>query len=106
MPAGCRPLEMPALGKSEVETTVISVLALSSPVPEAKYLANPSVLEPALKVEPVSTVSVLAASQLSGGLAWYDAGSDWGFSIDFRARAGISSGKTCPMLTSILNIKV
>ena len=89
----------------------MSVPALSSPV---QYLANHSVLEPALKVEPVSTVSVLAASQLSGvsiilavgGLVWYDAGSDWGFSIDFRARAGISSGKTCPMLTSILNIKV
>ena len=85
MPAGCRPLEMPALGlKSEVETTVISVLALSSPVPEAKYLANPSVLEPALKVEPVSTVFVLAASQVTGvsiipafgGLVWYNARSD------------------------------
>ena len=67
-----------------METSVISVPALSSPVPEAKYLANLSVLEPALKVEPVSTVSVLAASQLTevgiilafGGLVWYDVGSD------------------------------
>ena len=48
-----------------METTVISVLALSYPVPEAKYLANPSVLEPALKVEPVATVSDLVASQLT-----------------------------------------
>ena len=56
--------------------------ALCSPVPEAKYLANPS--ETALKVEPVSTVSVLVSSQLTGvsiipafgGLVWYDAGSD------------------------------
>ena len=47
------------------------------------------------------TVSVLTASQLTGvstipafgGLVWYDAGSDGGFSIDFRARAGISSGR-------------
>ena len=73
------------LGKNpftpEVETSVISVLALSSPVPEAKYVANLSVLEPALKVEPVSTVSVLAASQLTevsiipafGDLVWYNA---------------------------------
>ena len=48
--------------KPKVETSVISMPALSSPVPEAKDLANPSVLEPALKVEPVSTLSVLAAS--------------------------------------------
>ena len=49
-----------------------------------KYLANPSVLEPTLNVEPVSTVSVLGAGQLTGGsiipafggLVWYDAGSD------------------------------
>ena len=67
-----------------METSVISVPALSSPVPEAKYLANLSVLEPALKVEPVSTVSDLAASQVTevsiipafGGLVWYNAGSD------------------------------
>ena len=71
------------------------------PVPEVKYLANLSVLEPALKVEPVSTVSVLAASLLTevsiipafGGLVWYDAVSDWGFSKDFRGRAGISIGR-------------
>ena len=89
------------LVSTEVETSVISVPALSSPVPEAKYLANPSILEPALKVEAVSTVSVLAASQVTGvsiisafgGLVWYDAGSDWGFSKDFRGRAGISIGR-------------
>ena len=81
-----------------METLVISAPALCSPVPEAKYLANPS--ETALKVEPVSTVSVLVSSQLTGvsiipafgGLVWYDAASDWGFSKDFRGRAGISSG--------------
>ena len=49
-----------------METSVISVPALSFPVPEAKYLVNPSVLEPALKVVPMSTVSDLAASQLTG----------------------------------------
>ena len=67
-----------------METSVISAPALSSPIPEAKYFANLSVLEPALKVEPVSNVSVLAASQLTevsiiptfGGFVWYDAGSD------------------------------
>ena len=66
---------------AEVE---ISVPALSSPVPEAKLFANLSVLEPALKVEPVPTVSDLAASQVTevsiipafGGLVWYNAGSD------------------------------
>ena len=69
---------------SEVETSVISVLALSSPVSEAKYLVNLSVLELALNVEPVSTVSVLTASQLTevsiipafGDLVWYNAESD------------------------------
>ena len=45
--------------RPKVKTLVISAPALSSPVPEAKYLANLSVLEPARKVEPVSTVSVL-----------------------------------------------
>ena len=48
----------------------------------------------------MSAVSDLAASQLTGvskisvfgSLVWYNAGSDWGFSTDFRARAGISSG--------------
>ena len=66
-----------------------------------KYLANPSVLEPTLKIEPVSIVSVLGASQLTSGsiipafdgLVSYDARSDWGFSIDFRTRVGISSGR-------------
>ena len=43
--------------RAEVETSVISMPAVSSPVPEAKYLANLSVLEPARKVEPVSTFS-------------------------------------------------
>ena len=49
---------------------------------EAKYLANPSVLEPALQVMPVSAVSDLAVSQLTGviiilafdGLVWYNIG--------------------------------
>ena len=62
----------------EVETSVISAPALSSQVPEVKYLTNPSVLEPALKVVPVSTVYDLAASQVNGvstitafsGLVW------------------------------------
>ena len=53
-----------------------------------------------LKVVPVvSTGSDLAASQMTrvsiilafSGLVWYNAESDWGFSIDFRARAGILS---------------
>ena len=67
-----------------METSVISVPALSSPVLEEKYLVNLSVLQPALKIEPVSTVSVLAASQLTevsinpafGGLVWHNAESN------------------------------
>ena len=84
-----------------METQVVLEPALSSQVPDAKYLANPSVIELALKVMPVSTVSELAASQLTGisiipaigGLVCYNARSDWGFSTDFRARPGISSGQ-------------
>ena len=67
-----------------METSVISVPALSSPVPKAKLFANLSVIEVTLKVEPVSTVSDLAASQVTevsiipafGGLVWYNAGND------------------------------
>ena len=49
-----------------------------------EVFSKPHVLEPALKAESGSTVSVLAASQLTevsiipafGGLVWYNAGSD------------------------------
>ena len=55
---------------------------------------------PTLKVVPVSTISDLAASQVTGvstiqafvGLVWYNARSDWGFSTDFRVSADILSG--------------
>ena len=49
----------------------------------------------------MSTVSDLVANQQTGvsiiqafgGLVWYNIGRYWGFSTDFRARAGISSGR-------------
>ena len=51
---------------TDVETLAVSEPALSSPVQEVKDLANPTVIEQALKVLPVSTVSELTASQLTG----------------------------------------
>ena len=69
-------------------------------------------LEPALKVVPMSTVSDLAASQLNvvniipafGGLVWYNAGSNWGVCTDSRARAGISSGRNPSGITKATGV--
>ena len=87
--------------RPEVETPVISAPALYSTVLKTKSLANPGVLELAPKVVPVSTLSDMAVSQMTRvsiipavyDLVWYNAGSSWGFSTDFRGKAGISSGR-------------
>ena len=41
----------------------------------------------------MSIVFDLAASLLTGVLVWYDDKRDWGFSTDYRDKAGISSGR-------------
>ena len=69
-------------------------------------------LEPALKVAPVSAVSDLAASQLTrvsmipafSGLVLYNPGSEWGFSTDFRAKAGISSSRHPTSITNAVRV--